>query len=71
MRDIRVRMEVDRPAEIDVRPVATVSQSEGGFEEIAQCLACLFTWPVHLAPGDTFEVTASLTLETGAGGGEP
>jgi hypothetical protein len=60
---IAVRMDVDRPADIDVRPIATVSQSEGGFEEIPQCLAVLFTWPVRLAPGDTFEVAASLTLE--------
>ncbi len=61
--DIRVRMDADRPADIDVRPIATVSQSEAGFEEIVQCLACLFTWPVRLTPGETFEVAASLTLE--------
>ncbi len=59
---IVVHMDVTAPADIDVRPIATVSQSEGGYEEIAQSLACLFTWPVHLVAGDTFEVTASLTF---------
>lgn len=57
-----IHMDVGSPADIDVRPIATVSQSEGDYEEIAQSLACLFTWPLHLVAGDTIEVTASLTL---------
>ncbi|MEZ4552591.1 MAG: alpha-amylase/4-alpha-glucanotransferase domain-containing protein [Dehalococcoidia bacterium] len=59
---ISVRMTVSRDADIDVRPIATVSQSEAGFEEIPQSLACLFSWPLRLGPGETFELDAALTL---------
>lgn len=59
---IEVRMTVDRPADIDARPIKTVSRSEAGFEEITQSLACLFSWPVRLAPAETFEVQATLTF---------
>lgn len=63
---ISVRMTVNPPADVDVRPIVTVSQSEAGFEEIPQSLACLFSWPLHLAPGETFEVEATLCFDATA-----
>jgi alpha-amylase len=63
---ISVHMTTDRPADIDVRPVFTVSQSEAGFEEIPQSLACLYSWPLRLAPGETFEVQATLRFNADA-----
>lgn len=59
-------MTVSQPADIDLRTVATVSQSEAGFEEIPQSLACLFSWPLRLAPGDGFEVDLRLSCTVGA-----
>lgn len=59
---VSVRMGADHPADIDVRPVVTVSQSEAGFEQIPQSVACLFSWPIRLARGATFEVEATLTF---------
>ncbi|MBX7111339.1 MAG: DUF1926 domain-containing protein [Dehalococcoidia bacterium] len=63
---ICIGMSVSQPADIDLRTVATVSQSEAGFEEIPQSLACLFSWPLRLAPGDGFEVDLRLSCTVGA-----
>ena len=58
---VRVAVRASRPADLDVRPITTYSQSEAGVEWIPQSVACLFSWPLTLAPGAMFEV--SFTLE--------
>jgi 4-alpha-glucanotransferase len=49
-------------ADVDVRPITTVSQSEAGMESIRQGLACLFTWPLRLAVGEHFAVRFQIHL---------
>ncbi len=44
---VAVVIEVSPPAEIDVRPIATESRSEGGFEHTNQALAVLMSWPIE------------------------
>src|SRR5690606_10224643 len=60
---VRVEVACSASADLDVRPLTTVSRSESGLESNPQCLTCLPTWPVSLAPDETFEVT--LTLRVG------
>lgn len=55
-------IETTRAADIDMRPLTTVSGSERGLERIQQAVTCLLTWPVRLAPGERFEVTLNLAL---------
>ena len=64
LEDPAVRLDVawSAPADLDVRPLTTVSRSESGLESNPQCLTCLPTWPIALAPGETFEVTLTLTV---------
>ncbi|MEZ4502653.1 MAG: alpha-amylase/4-alpha-glucanotransferase domain-containing protein [Dehalococcoidia bacterium] len=50
------------PADLDARPLTTMSRSERGLEENQQALTCLLSWPVRLAPGETFEVSLQLTV---------
>jgi 4-alpha-glucanotransferase len=45
------------PAEVAWAPVETVSLSETGFERIYQGSALLFSWPLALAPGETWETS--------------
>jgi hypothetical protein len=59
---IRVEVTSSVEADIDVRPLTTVSQSEAGMESIRQGLACVFTWPLRLAPGERFAVTFQMQL---------
>jgi hypothetical protein len=59
---LEVALQSSIEAEVDVRPVTTMSQSEAGLESIRQGLACVFTWPLQLTPGDRFEVTLDLRI---------
>ena len=45
------------PAAVAWAPVETVSLSETGFERIYQGSAVLFSWPLGLAPGQTWETS--------------
>jgi hypothetical protein len=65
--NIGASIETDRAADIDVRPLTTVSGSEHGLERIQQAVTCLLTWPVRLAPGERFEVTVDLALADAPG----
>ena len=59
---VGVGLAIEPPADIDIRPIETVSRSEGGFERSAQELAVLVSWPLRLVPGETFEATVRLSL---------
>ncbi|MGE3856606.1 MAG: alpha-amylase/4-alpha-glucanotransferase domain-containing protein [Dehalococcoidia bacterium] len=63
---VGARIEADRPADLDVRPLTTVSGSEHGLERLQQAVTCLLTWPVRLAAGERFEVTLDLALTSRA-----
>ncbi|MEX2099878.1 MAG: alpha-amylase/4-alpha-glucanotransferase domain-containing protein [Acidimicrobiia bacterium] len=56
-----LRLEVDPPADLDVRPIATVSRSEGGFDRTPQQLAVLLSWPLP-KDGAAFEATIRLAI---------
>ncbi|MDA0257018.1 MAG: DUF1926 domain-containing protein, partial [Chloroflexi bacterium] len=62
---IRVAASSSLPADLDARPVETVSQWEGGFERIRQCLSCLFSWPIELDAGERFTVELALRVDGG------
>jgi alpha-amylase len=59
---MQVTVHSDIEADIDARPVTTMSQSEAGLESIRQGLACVFTWPLRLSPGDRFAVSLDLRV---------
>jgi hypothetical protein len=60
--ELQVALHSNIEAEVDVRPVTTMSQSEAGLESIRQGLACVFTWPLQLARGERFEVAIDLRV---------
>src|SRR5690606_31356863 len=60
---VTLRVECARPADLDVRPVQTVSRSEGGYERTAQQLAVLLSWPLRLAGDDSFTTTVRLAVD--------
>lgn len=62
--DVSAAISVTPPADADVRPIETVSRSEGGFERTAQQIAVLLSWPVRLAPGEEFTPTVTLSLSS-------
>jgi hypothetical protein len=70
---LRVELTSGVEADVDVRPVTTVSQSEAGIETIRQGLACLFTWPLRLATGEEFNVAIALRIPSPVanGAGDP
>ncbi|MEX2230148.1 MAG: alpha-amylase/4-alpha-glucanotransferase domain-containing protein, partial [Dehalococcoidia bacterium] len=67
--EIAVTITSDLTADVDVRPVDTISQSEKGLERTSQALACLFSWPVALAPGERFTAGLRLAVDGGSRGG--
>jgi alpha-amylase len=59
------------PATVAWAPVETVSLSETGFERIYQGSALLLSWPLSLAPGQTWDMSLRLRVgEMAAGASE-
>lgn len=59
---VGVGLSVEPPADVDIRPIETVSRSEGGFERTSQQLAVLVSWPLRLAGAESFDATLRLRL---------
>ena len=51
---ISVATDLDHPAEAWWAPIETVSNSEDGFERVYQGSGLLLSWPLTLAPGETW-----------------
>ncbi|MPZ97806.1 MAG: DUF1926 domain-containing protein [Dehalococcoidia bacterium] len=60
---VTLRIECTRPADLDVRPVETLSRSEGGYERTAQQLAVLLSWPLRLTGDESFATTVRLSVD--------
>jgi hypothetical protein len=58
----RLRIELDHPAALYSHLVATVSQSEDGYERTVQGTAAMPTWDLHLDPGEEWEGQVEVTL---------
>ncbi|MDE2059034.1 MAG: DUF1926 domain-containing protein [candidate division NC10 bacterium] len=58
----RLRVELDHPAALYSHLVATVSQSEDGYERTVQGVAAMPTWDLCLDPGDMWEGQVEVTL---------
>ncbi|MBI2882665.1 MAG: DUF1926 domain-containing protein [Candidatus Methylomirabilis oxyfera] len=58
----RLRIELDHPAMLYSHLVATVSQSEDGYERTVQGVATMPTWDLHLDPGQEWEGQVRVTL---------
>jgi alpha-amylase len=54
---VAIRAEVEPPADAWWAPIETISNSEDGFERVYQGSAALFSWPVSIAPGETWTAT--------------
>jgi len=61
---LAIHSSVDEPTDIWIAPIETVSNSEGGFERAYQGSACLLSWPVHLAPGESWSRTVHHAVTT-------
>jgi alpha-amylase len=61
---IAVETSVSEPATAWWAPVETVSNSEGGFERVYQGAGLLLSWPLVLAPDDTWAVTVTQAVPT-------
>jgi hypothetical protein len=61
---IAVETGVSEPATAWWAPVETVSNSEGGFERVYQGAGLLLSWPLALAPDDTWTVTVTQAVAT-------
>jgi len=62
--NLDIRLSCTRPAEIWRVPVQTISLSEAGFERVYQSSCVIFLWNLVLAPGDSWELRLSQTLDT-------
>lgn len=60
---LAVRLSLDPPGTLWRFPVQTISQSESGYERVAQQIALLPQWPLG-GPDAVGELTLSLTVET-------
>ncbi|MBZ0159270.1 alpha-amylase/4-alpha-glucanotransferase domain-containing protein [Candidatus Methylomirabilis sp.] len=60
--DPQLRIELDHPAILYSHLVATVSQSEDGYERTVQGVAAMPTWDLHLDPGQEWEGKVVVTL---------
>jgi alpha-amylase len=61
---IAVETGVSEPATAWWAPVETVSNSEGGFERVYQGAGLWLSWPLALAPDDTWTVTVTQAVAT-------
>lgn len=62
--DFSVRLAWSRAADLWRLPVDTISQSEAGFERVYQSSCLLPHWFVDLTPGDTFQLSVSLSVNS-------
>jgi 4-alpha-glucanotransferase len=53
---------VSPPAQVEARPLYTVSQSESGFEKIMQAATVRLTWPLRLDAGATQTIAVRLLV---------
>jgi alpha-amylase len=53
---IKADLGVSRPARAWWSSIETVSSSEGGFERVHQGGSLLLSWPIHLGPGESWQV---------------
>ncbi|HWQ69181.1 MAG TPA: alpha-amylase/4-alpha-glucanotransferase domain-containing protein [Patescibacteria group bacterium] len=58
----QLRVELDHPVTLHSHLVATVSQSEDGYERTVQGVAAMPTWDLHLDPGQEWEGQVRVTL---------
>jgi hypothetical protein len=58
----QLHIEFDHPAMLYSHLVATVSQSENGYERTVQGVAAMPTWDLRLDPGELWEGQAGVTL---------
>lgn len=56
LKGMDVDLRYSSPADLWVFPIRTVSQSETGFEGVFQSSAIVARWPLHLAPGQPWQV---------------
>ena len=55
---------MDEPAEAWWAPIETVTNSEGGFERVYQGSGLLVSWPVRIAPGESWSRTIRQAVTT-------
>ena len=68
---IAVATTVSEPADAWWAPVETVSNSENGFERVYQGAGLLLSWPLSLAPGETWSATVTQAVATEVDRAEP
>ena len=61
---IRLETTIDPAADTWWAPIETVSNSDGGFERIYQGSGQLFSWPIHLQPGEQRTVRLEQRIST-------
>jgi hypothetical protein len=60
IRHLRVQTALSKPATLWRFPLETVTNSEAGFERRYQGTAFLQLWPLHLEPGEAWQVELTL-----------
>ena len=70
---IMIETVIDRPVDVWVAPIQTVSNSEGGFELVYQGSASLLVEPLRLAPGEraSMRISHRVTVDGERFGGGP
>ncbi len=66
LRNLTLRTNLSKPAFLWQFPLETISLSEAGFERGYQGTLFLHLWNVRLAPGETWQVTISQTVQQSA-----
>lgn len=66
----RLDMTLSKSADIWWFPIETVTNSEAGYEANYQGTAVLTSWPLHLAPGASWEFTFRLALSLALAGAD-
>ncbi|MGH2513777.1 MAG: alpha-amylase/4-alpha-glucanotransferase domain-containing protein, partial [Candidatus Limnocylindrales bacterium] len=61
---IRLESTLDPPAEAWWAPIETISNSEAGFERVYQGSGQLFSWPIHLEPGERRTIRIGQRIRT-------
>ncbi|MFN8418493.1 MAG: alpha-amylase/4-alpha-glucanotransferase domain-containing protein [Anaerolineae bacterium] len=63
LRNLTLRTEISRPCFLWQYPLETISLSEAGFERGYQGTVFLHLWNIHLAPGETWQVTITQSVQ--------
>jgi alpha-amylase len=66
LRNLTLRTEISRPCFLWQFPLETISLSEAGFERGYQGTVFLHLWTLHLAPGETWQVTLTQSVQQSA-----